>query len=182
MKQSGPIGNGGVKIGDIVQRNGKYYKAKTKKVAVDPGKDYLYGSKKLGGTYTTWNKGQGFLRPDLGEGTGAGIPYQALQKKIQGKDVGYLEELKNYKPPTPPKPKRDTHFTYRVRRGDTLSDIANKYGMGWKDLWWYNMHTRNKNARNEMASRGPDLIYKGSAFYVPTGDARVAAIRRRLLG
>lgn len=49
-------------------------------------------------------------------------------------------------------------MTYTVKRGDSLSKIAQKYGISWKDLW---------NANKSIIGNNPDLIYSGQKYTIP---------------
>ena len=56
--------------------------------------------------------------------------------------------------------------TYTVQRGDTLSHIASKYGVPWRDLASYN------------AIANPDLIYPGQLLQIPMGLASGGVVSR----
>ena len=55
----------------------------------------------------------------------------------------------------PKKEKKPEHKTYTVKRGDTLSEIAAKYGVSWREMAKLN-HLDN-----------PDLIFPGQVFKIP---------------
>lgn len=60
---------------------------------------------------------------------------------------------------TKPKPK-----TYTIKKGDTLSAIARKYGGSaskWLELWSTN--------KGKLRSGNPDLIYPGETLTIPSG-------------
>ncbi|MBK7957666.1 MAG: LysM peptidoglycan-binding domain-containing protein [Bacteroidetes bacterium] len=50
--------------------------------------------------------------------------------------------------------------TYQVRKGDTLSSIAQRYDMAWEDLW-------NLNKGN-LQSGDPNLIYPNEVLNIPS--------------
>lgn len=56
--------------------------------------DYISGSKKPGEKYKTWERIPGRRKPDLGKGSGPGIPYTTIEKKV----------TPTKKPPAKPKP------------------------------------------------------------------------------
>ena len=51
-------------------------------------------------------------------------------------------------------------YTYEVKRGDTLYEIARDFG---NTNWWIDIYQEN---RNEIAN--PDLIYPGQTFVIPS--------------
>ena len=51
--------------------------------------------------------------------------------------------------------------TYTVRRGDTMSGIGAKLGVGWRKLWNHN--------KGHMRSGNANLIYPGEKIYYDTG-------------
>lgn len=160
----------------LISKNGKLYRKKSKIVASKP-KDRLSGGTKLSQTYNTWEKSKGYDRPDLGKEAGPAVPYKKATAKVKGKRVDYLDEVPGkVNKPKPQKP----HSTYVVKRGDNLSSIGKKYGMGWKDIWDYNLDNRSKSTVRTLKKRGPNLTYKGSRWYIPNKDARANAIRRRM--
>ena len=53
----------------------------------------------------------------------------------------------------PPEP-----VMYTIRRGDTLSKIARRYGTSWRTLW--------ANNRTRLRSSNPDLIFPGERIQV----------------
>jgi len=143
--------------------------SKSKEAAV---KDVKAQAAKAKGTGKTFNKNysteailgsnKGFTKSDFGVSNGAAIPYQI--GKATGKASATATKKK--KPQYKPKPQKK-HSTYTVKRGDNLSSIASKYGMDWRDIWNYNLKNRNPSAVRTLKKRGPNLIYKGSTFYIP---------------
>lgn len=131
--------------------------------------NFLSGSMKPGGTYKTWDNSKGYVKPDMGKGKGAAIPYQEREHKV-----------KKEKPkPKPKPPKNSKDKVVRAKRGDTISSIAGRHGMSWQDLYKYNTTSGNRNSKaiKTLKNRGPNLIYKGTAFKIPA--ARLAAIKRK---
>ena len=64
-------------------------------------------------------------------------------------------------------------FYYIVRRGDSLSKIAGRYGVrgGWKEIW-----ENEKNQEFRSSRESADLIYLGDRIWVPAASPkRVAA-------
>jgi len=47
---------------------------------------------------------------------------------------------------------------YKIKKGDTLSNIAQKYGVGWKDIY----------SANTGTIKNPNLIYPGQTISIPT--------------
>lgn len=122
-------------------------------------------------SYTTdYIKGdkEGFSRSDFGVGKGAAIPYQIGTKTDKViKDVRRVNTPKPKPSTTPKKNTKPNRKLYTVKRGDSLSSIASKNGMQWQDIWNYNLKNRNPAAVKTLKKRGPNLIYKGSTFYIP---------------
>jgi len=107
---------------------------------------------------------EGFSSSDFGVGKGAAIPYQIGKKtNTINRDV---RKVNIPKPKPKPKP-TPGHRLYTVKRGDNLSSIASKNGMQWQDIWNYNLKNRNPATVKTLKKRGPNLIYKGSTFYIP---------------
>ena len=48
--------------------------------------------------------------------------------------------------------------TYTVKRGDSLSKIASKYGISWRDLY---------NQNKSVIGSNPNLIYAGQKYTIP---------------
>lgn len=83
------------------------------------------------------------------------------------------------KPPVIPKPKppakaqtilqRTQPVVYRVKRGDTLSGIAAKYGLSAKQLYQYNLTKgiRPESTIQTLKKRGPNLLFKGEEIDIP---------------
>lgn len=69
------------------------------------------------------------------------------------------------KPTTPPKPAA----TYKVKKGDTLSGIAKKYGTTWQALFKYNTTkgVRPDSTIATLKKRGPNLLYSGETILIP---------------
>lgn len=111
---------------------------------------------------------KGFTKSDYGVGSGAAIPYQIGNTT---KKVSAHYSAPGKKPPvkTPPINNKPSpgHTVYKVKRGDTLSGIAKKHGMNWKDIWNYNLKNRSSKTVKTLKSRGPNLIYRGGSFYIP---------------
>lgn len=62
--------------------------------------------------------------------------------------------------PVPPLPQPATAgYPYTISAGDTLSGIAARCGIGWRDLWAFD--------GNQSAIANPDLIYAGQAIRTP---------------
>lgn len=112
---------------------------------------------------------EGYSKSDYGIGGGAAIPYQVGTKT---RNAGRIfnppkskPPAKVYRPPAGAGPK--TRKRYTVKRGDTISSIAAKNGMTWQDIWDYNLKNRSAGTVRTLKKRGPNLIYKGSTFYIP---------------
>lgn len=85
------------------------------------------------------------------------------------------------KPPpttTPPRPKPPStrtppYVVYKAVRGDTLSGIAaktnKKYGLSnsWRDIYNFNLKYRNSAAAAIIRSRGPNLFFAGTTWWIP---------------
>lgn len=72
--------------------------------------------------------------------------------------------------PPPPKPgdnKVPPHIVHKVKRGETLSTIAKKYGTTWQTIWNFNLKYRSASTRAILKARGPNLIFAGSTFWIP---------------
>ncbi|MFE1145192.1 LysM peptidoglycan-binding domain-containing protein [Streptomyces rochei] len=138
-------------------------------------KDVRSQAGKAGGTGKTFTKNyttksilgenKGFTKSDYGVGNGAAIPYQV------GNATAKVSATATKKPKKqPPKKKQQSsggHKSYKVKRGDTLSGIASRYGMSWKDIWDYNLKNRSASTVRTLKKRGPNLIYRGGTFYIP---------------
>lgn len=71
-------------------------------------------------------------------------------------------------PPTkPPDNKVPPHIVHVVKRGETLSTIAKKYGTTWQTIWNFNLKYRSAATRAVLKARGPNLIFAGSTFWIP---------------
>jgi LysM repeat protein len=115
---------------------------------------------------------KGFTKSDYGVGdnSGAAIPYQ-IGNSTKTVTTKYTAP---YKPKPIPKTgpakssnAKPSHTVYKVKKGDTLSGIAKKHGMNWKDIWNYNLKNRSSKTVKTLKSRGPNLIYRGGSFYIP---------------
>lgn len=74
----------------------------------------------------------------------------------------------NNPPPTkPPDNKIPPHIVHVVKRGETLSTIAKKYGTTWQTIWNFNLKYRSAATRAVLRARGPNLIFAGSTFWIP---------------
>lgn len=74
------------------------------------------------------------------------------------------------KPTTPSKPSKPKIPPYReviAKRGDTISEIAARYGKSWRTVWDFNLKYRNPATVAVMRSRGPDKIFSGTRIWVP---------------
>lgn len=69
------------------------------------------------------------------------------------------------KPSGPPKPVA----TYRVKKGDTLSSIAKKYGFTWQQLYKYNTTSGVRPASTiaTLKARGPNKLFSNEAILIP---------------
>jgi LysM repeat protein len=71
------------------------------------------------------------------------------------------------KPPVKPPAKP---VAYVVKKGDTLTAIAKKYGITWQTLYDYNIGSASPHSAQAKAfikSKGPNMIYAGETFYIP---------------
>lgn len=72
------------------------------------------------------------------------------------------------KPPATAKP-----LEYKVKKGDTLTSIAKKYGLTATQLYDYNIGTGSKGANRPastiatLKSRGPNLLYSNETIDIP---------------
>ncbi len=66
-------------------------------------------------------------------------------------------------PDKPHAPDQKPLSKYTVVQGDTLSCIAQEYGVTWQQLYWQN--------RDQI--KHPDLIYPGQVFEIPKSDLHV---------
>lgn len=73
----------------------------------------------------------------------------------------------NNPPPVKPPSKIPPHHVYTVKRGDTLSGIAKKYGTTWQVIWNFNLKYRNPATVALLKARGPNLIFAGGTFWIP---------------
>jgi nucleoid-associated protein YgaU len=74
-------------------------------------------------------------------------------------------------PPTSSNPASPTtKATYTVVAGDTLSKIAAKYGTTWQAIWSYNLTpgVRPAATQAKLQAQGPNLIYAGQSFLIPS--------------
>lgn len=63
--------------------------------------------------------------------------------------------------------KTPRHHTYIVKRNDTLSGIAKKYGTTWQTIWNFNLKYRSSSAAATLKKRGPNLLVAGETIWVP---------------
>lgn len=72
--------------------------------------------------------------------------------------------------PTTPTPTTPKHTTYVVKKGDSLSKIAKKYGTTWQKLWTYNTTkgVRPDSTIATLKKRGPNLLYSGEKILIPS--------------
>lgn len=56
-----------------------------------------------------------------------------------------------------------------VKRGDSISSIAKRYGFSWQQVYKYNTTAgvRTADAIKTLKSRGPNKIYAGEKIYIP---------------
>jgi LysM repeat protein len=112
------------------------------------------------------NKGGGYAKSDYGVDVGAAIPWKT---NVQNAKVAVTATKKK----APEKKKKSTnsggggHSVYKVKKGDTLSGIAKKYGISTSALWNYNLKNRKASTVKTLKKRGPNLIYRGGTFYIP---------------
>lgn len=68
---------------------------------------------------------------------------------------------------TPPSNK--PRATYTVKKGDSLSDIAKKYGISEATLWKYNITAGVRPAATiaTLKARGQDLLYSNEKILIP---------------
>lgn len=62
-------------------------------------------------------------------------------------------------PPPAPPPPVPVGYPYTIRAGDTLSDIAARCGIAWRDLWRFD--------GNQSVIADPNLIYPGEVIRTP---------------
>jgi nucleoid-associated protein YgaU len=74
----------------------------------------------------------------------------------------------NNPPPPPTSGTVPPHSTYTVKRGDTLSSIAKKYKTSWQTIWNFNLKYRSPATIATLKARGPNLIFAGQTFWIPT--------------
>ena len=73
----------------------------------------------------------------------------------------------------PKPPVQQNPLVYRVKKGDTLSGIAKKYGLSWQQLYLYNTTTGPKGANRPastiatLKSRGPNKIFSNEEIDIP---------------
>jgi LysM repeat protein len=73
----------------------------------------------------------------------------------------------------PPRPPRKggprPPLEYKVKHGDTLSGIAQRYGTTWQALWAYNTRAgvRPASTIKTLKERGPNLLYSGETILIP---------------
>lgn len=71
--------------------------------------------------------------------------------------------------PPPPSAPREP-LEYRVKPGDTLSSIAQRYGTSAQRLWQYNTSAeggRPQSTINTLLQRGPNLLYSNELILIP---------------
>lgn len=72
--------------------------------------------------------------------------------------------------PKPPTNKVPAHWTYKAKRGDTLSGISQKYygtPNRWREIYNFNLKYRNPATAAIIRARGPNLFFAGSTWWVP---------------
>lgn len=79
----------------------------------------------------------------------APAPAEAPAEPSVGSAPAAKEKAKEHKE------KKKEYRTYTVKRGDTLSEIAAKYGVNWREM------AKLNNLKN------PDLIFPGQVFKIP---------------
>lgn len=133
---------------------------------------------------------QGFANSDFGFGErGAAIPYQVLESQVM-KNPPPTVPAPPPLPPGPPKqppgttpptgetkpPTGKPYSEYKVKRGDTLSEIADRFGLRTSDVWNYNLANRDPKIQALLRRQGKDLIFPDFTFFIPTLEE---AIKRR---
>lgn len=67
------------------------------------------------------------------------------------------------------------HTVHRVRAGETLRSIAERWDVNAADLWAYNVNPAVRPASTAvgLATRGPELLYPGDQLLIPQDPAHV---------
>lgn len=117
------------------------------------------------------NKGGGYAKSDYGVDVGAAIPWKTA---VQEAKVSVKATKKSSDDKKSSDKKKSTnsggggdHSVYKVKKGDTLSGIAKKYGTSASAIWNYNLKNRKPSTAKTLKKRGPNLIYRGGTFYIP---------------
>jgi hypothetical protein len=56
---------------------------------------------------------------------------------------------------------------YKVKQGDCLSSIADKYGLLWKNIW-----NHPKNAKLREKRQDPNILYPGDILFIPEKEKK----------
>lgn len=77
-------------------------------------------------------------------------------------------------PEPEPKPDRNRRRTWRISSSNrTLSELVHAYNRrygtshSWQEIWNYNLRHRSKSTQRTLRKRGPNKVYRGSAFWFP---------------
>lgn len=118
------------------------------------------------------NKGGGYAKSDYGVDVGAAIPWKTAVQEAKV-SVKASKKSSGGKKSSDTKKKSTNsgggggHSVYKVKKGDTLSGIAKKYGTSASAIWNYNLKNRKPSTAKTLKKRGPNLIYRGGTFYIP---------------
>jgi hypothetical protein len=80
----------------------------------------------------------------------------------------YLPRIEDYK----------KTVKYTIKKGDSISKIASRKGLKWRELYDFKGQDGRKN-REILSSGDPDLIYPGEEIWIPD-DNEMRSFKRRL--